>query len=82
MGDPSMTRDELLAELDAAIQAQTYPPREAGDIDANDIIQRYGYEKDKADRTLTMLGKRPGWVRLKVFDADSQRIKWVIRKEA
>ncbi len=73
---------QLLAELDAAVQAETYPPREDGDIDANDIISRYGYKKNKADRFLETTGKKPGWVRLMVFDPNSNRPKWVIRKEA
>ncbi len=74
--------DAMLAELDALVGAETYPPRQPGDIDANDIIARYGYKKNKADRFLETTGKKPGWSRLMVFDPDSNRPKWVIRKEA
>jgi hypothetical protein len=79
---PEFTYDDLLAELDALVRAETYPPREPGDIDSNDIAARYGYKKNKADRVRDILGKSPGWTRVKVFDPATRRVKWVIRKEA
>jgi hypothetical protein len=74
------TSDELLAELWADLDAEfSFPPRQQGDIDVAQIMERYGLSENGAYNRMDIMVRKGGWKIIKVMD-DGIRRK-VLRKE-